>query len=234
MQRDPIEYGGGSVNLYEYVASAPLLWLDPLGLQWVLGLHSDTGASGGSNATDGHAWLTLSNTNSGAHLSYGLWPDGHPGIQQAGLANGPGSDVRVNYEGDLTRPPMDANDAEIYWDITDEQAQQVIKYANQVHLWEYRNNCSRFAGKCIETVLGIRVEAYDGRVLFFRTPTALARWIKRELKKREAEEKRKKLEEERKKKKEEKEKDGDTCEPKDPSDSGPSDSSGSGKPPGSS
>lgn len=150
------------------------------------------------------------------------------------MANGPGSDVRVNYEGDLTRPPMDANDAEIYWDITDEQAQQVIKYANQVHLWEYRNNCSRFAGKCIETVLGIRVEAYDGRVLFFRTPTALARWIKRELKKREAEEKRKKLEEERKKKKEEKEKDGDTCEPKDPSDSGPSDSSGSGKPPGSS
>ena len=32
LQRDPIEYDGGSINLYEYVASAPLFWVDPLGL----------------------------------------------------------------------------------------------------------------------------------------------------------------------------------------------------------
>lgn len=235
LQRDPIEYGGGSPNLFEYALSSPLFLIDPLGLfSWVLGLHSDTGASGGMDATDGHAWITLTNTDTGAHLTYGLWPDGHPGVQQAGLANGPGSDVRVNFPGDLNRE-MDSNDAEIYWEITDEQARQVIKYSGELHVWEYRNNCSRFAGKCVETVLGIRVEAYDGRVLFFRTPSALARWIKRELKKREAEEKRKKKQEEQKKKDEHdtSEKD-DTCKPKDPSDSGGSQGSGSGQPDGSS
>ncbi len=32
LQRDPIEYAAGAINLYEYVASAPLFWIDPLGL----------------------------------------------------------------------------------------------------------------------------------------------------------------------------------------------------------
>jgi uncharacterized protein RhaS with RHS repeats len=32
LQRDPIEYGTGAINLYEYVLSAPLSWIDPLGL----------------------------------------------------------------------------------------------------------------------------------------------------------------------------------------------------------
>ena len=33
IQRDPLEYEAGSVNLYEYVLSAPLFWVDPLGMQ---------------------------------------------------------------------------------------------------------------------------------------------------------------------------------------------------------
>lgn len=33
LQRDPIEYEGGSINLYEYVASDPLMWTDQLGLE---------------------------------------------------------------------------------------------------------------------------------------------------------------------------------------------------------
>ncbi len=32
LQRDPIEYAAGFLNLYEYVLSAPLYWIDPLGL----------------------------------------------------------------------------------------------------------------------------------------------------------------------------------------------------------
>ncbi len=32
LQRDPIEYEAGSINLSEYVLSAPLFWIDPLGL----------------------------------------------------------------------------------------------------------------------------------------------------------------------------------------------------------
>ncbi len=32
LQRDPIEYKGGSINLYEYVRSAPLILIDPNGL----------------------------------------------------------------------------------------------------------------------------------------------------------------------------------------------------------
>ena len=33
LQRDPIEYDGGSINLHEYVLSSPLSWIDPLGLE---------------------------------------------------------------------------------------------------------------------------------------------------------------------------------------------------------
>ncbi len=36
-QRDPIEYKGGSVNLYEYVGSSPLFWIDPFGLRLRVG-----------------------------------------------------------------------------------------------------------------------------------------------------------------------------------------------------
>lgn len=36
LQRDPIEYTGGSLNLYEYVFSRPLAWIDPLGLDPVV------------------------------------------------------------------------------------------------------------------------------------------------------------------------------------------------------
>ncbi len=32
LQRDPIGYAGGSINLHEYVAGMPLYWVDPLGL----------------------------------------------------------------------------------------------------------------------------------------------------------------------------------------------------------
>lgn len=35
--RDPIGYGGGTPNLFEYVGSQPTKWLDAMGLEWNLG-----------------------------------------------------------------------------------------------------------------------------------------------------------------------------------------------------
>ncbi|MEX1027918.1 MAG: RHS repeat-associated core domain-containing protein, partial [Candidatus Paceibacterota bacterium] len=41
--RDPIGFGGGTVNLYEYVGSQPQKWVDPTGLQWTAGRNPPPG-----------------------------------------------------------------------------------------------------------------------------------------------------------------------------------------------
>ncbi|MCK6456826.1 MAG: RHS repeat-associated core domain-containing protein [Phycisphaerae bacterium] len=212
-QQDPLGYVDG-VNLYEYVRSNPISILDVLGLSWILGLHSDPGYSGGQDPKDGHAWITLTDTTSGTTTTYGLWPDFHPEIQRQGLSNGLGSDVRTNFSGDTNRPPG----THVEWEITDEQAKALKDYVKNIQWWTGGNNCSRFAAKCVETVIGIRVQAYDGRILYFRTPAALARWIKKEQERREKEGQKKKADEEKKKnddKDKEKEKDDKQQPPSD-------------------
>ncbi|TWU37542.1 hypothetical protein Q31b_43300 [Novipirellula aureliae] len=41
--RDPIGYEGGSNNIYEYVGSQPVKWIDPHGLEWNLGRNPPPG-----------------------------------------------------------------------------------------------------------------------------------------------------------------------------------------------
>ncbi|MBI5764011.1 MAG: RHS repeat-associated core domain-containing protein [Planctomycetes bacterium] len=54
LQRDPIGYAGGSVNLYEYAVSAPLFWIDPYGLDLIT-FSSIQGLT--SSPIGGHHWV---------------------------------------------------------------------------------------------------------------------------------------------------------------------------------
>lgn len=92
LQRDPIGYTEG-FNLYEYVTSSPLRWLDLLGLERVISIHSNVT---GGDKTGGHAWIEVRDTQTGERHSYGLWPDEHPLTED----NGSGNDIRKDLERD--------------------------------------------------------------------------------------------------------------------------------------
>ena len=50
--KDPIDFGGGSVNLYEYVLDDPVNWIDPLGLVTITAPNGYGGCPFGVNCLD--------------------------------------------------------------------------------------------------------------------------------------------------------------------------------------
>lgn len=127
-------------------------------------IHSSVAEGVGTpGLTAGHAWLTLHDSTGKRIASYGLWPDWHEGISNAGLSNGKGSDVRVNYIGDQRYGAY-------YYRVCITAAQRK-KLATEVAKnigWEYTNTCAAFASETFFAVTGIDIDADE--VLGFETP----------------------------------------------------------------
>lgn len=137
-------------------------------------IHSNAAGSDGAGVLAGHAWLTLHDGTSGAMLaSYGLWPDGHPGIQAAGLDNGDGSDVRTNFSGDMRLGTY-------YYCrcITKEQKAKLDELVTTTRGWCTTDNCSSFASDTFYEVTGVDVDADDEGALGVETPREVGDSIK--------------------------------------------------------
>jgi hypothetical protein len=152
--------------------------LDPSGLAWILCIYSST-AEGQPNPfsyndvgmSDGHAGLMTMDDDSYQSTTYGLWPDGHEGITNAGLNNGSGSDVRINFAGDS---------GSIYQYvfcicITDEQKRRFDAEVSKNWTHSGTNNCASFASEVFESTTGIDVDADD--IMGFETPRELGEHI---------------------------------------------------------
>jgi hypothetical protein len=107
--RDPAGYVGGG-NLYEYVGSQPMRWLDPMGLQPHL---PDQPLDGGGpdprndpnkgcgislnrytgNPT-GHEWIEIDDPANDRPEGWGFWPENDKGtpLNETGTVKGPGMD----------------------------------------------------------------------------------------------------------------------------------------------
>ncbi len=163
LSRDPIGERGG-INLYGFVHNNPLRYVDPFGLKKFLCIYCNVCRPQGAGFTDGHSALILIDTDTPSSTTYGLWPDKHPGIVGAGLDNGKGSDVRVNYPGDDPSKYPYRHCRE----LTDKQAKKFEKLVSKNWKWRYTQNCSSFASDVFRKVTGVDIDAND--LFGFETP----------------------------------------------------------------
>ncbi|MGM9427943.1 XVIPCD domain-containing protein [Hydrogenophaga sp. MI9] len=140
----------------------------------ILGVHSnvrkgqidpETGQAYGFDA--GHAWISV--TRDGKTTNYGLWPDGHPRVED----NGSGSDIRTSME------DGDTPAASRYYRLTPEQATRLDGLLKTNETWGYTNNCSSWARDTVEAVTGVHLNADDPGVLWTETPRQLGDSIHR-------------------------------------------------------
>jgi hypothetical protein len=140
----------------------------------ILGVHSnvrkgqidpETGQPYGFDA--GHAWISV--TRDGKTTRYGLWPDGHPSVDD----NGDGSDIRTGME------DGDTPAASRYFRLTPEQASRLDGLLRANETWGYTHNCSSWARDTVEAVTGVRLNADDPGVLWTETPRQLGDSIHR-------------------------------------------------------
>jgi hypothetical protein len=166
----PAPLSPGPVTPATPAASAPAVPAAPsTPPTWILCIHSNVSSDEGAHITDGHSWLTL-HDGAGAYTSYGLWPDEHPDIGAAGLSNGEGSDVRVNFANDRRVGKF------VYClELTPEQRREFERVASENWTWRYTNTCASFAGEAFESATGVDVDADD--VLGFETPRELGESI---------------------------------------------------------
>ncbi|HAJ13824.1 MAG TPA: hypothetical protein DCM06_14855 [Comamonadaceae bacterium] len=134
----------------------------------VLGIHSnvrkgqidpETGEPYGFDA--GHAWISV--TRDGKTTNYGLWPDGHPAVED----NGEGSDIRTGLE------DGDTPAASRYYRLTSTQANTLETLLQQDETWGYTHNCSSWARDTVQSVTGVALNADDPGALWTETPRQL-------------------------------------------------------------
>jgi RHS repeat-associated protein len=205
LQTDPKGYVDG-VSLVEYGASSPIVFVDPFGLDIILGVHSNVEDEDESNPTAGHAWISVLDTTTGEYHTYGLWSYLSGSGKRTGVF---GNDVsKDNENGRTGYDYVDSNgvrhDVSVTWVLSDKQAKELQQYIAGYQIWTVQNNCARWASKCVEKIIGIKVRTKDGKLLFFRTPRELAKWIRAEKLRREKEERERKENEKREKEKKDK------------------------------
>ncbi|OGV68032.1 MAG: hypothetical protein A3K18_28260 [Lentisphaerae bacterium RIFOXYA12_64_32] len=143
--------------------------------EWVLGVHSTKGAGTPflvDGRPPGHAWISASKYLNATQISWftlGLWPDEHLWIQDAGLANGAGTDVRVSFDGE------NLGGIRRFFLLSPEEKQALDAYVAQVQDWTYWFTCASFAHDAVQTTTGIDVDADD--ILGFETPRELGEHI---------------------------------------------------------
>jgi len=150
----------------------------------IFGIHSNAPPSAGLSA--GHAWITVTQITGEDQIvynTYGLWPDGHWAIQQAGLADEDTSDVRINFKHTGVNPAngqtQTAGDYQRgaynrYYFLSPEQWTALSNFLSQSRIWGYTYTCASFASWASKTV-GEEVDAND--LLGFGTPREISRNI---------------------------------------------------------
>ena len=161
-------------------------------VECVLGIHSNVGP--GADVDDGHAWITLTDfsVNPPSVTTYGLWPDLHCAIQSEGLANGSGSDVRMNFMGGVCPDGLHSGDEATglynrYYGLNSQQKGALLGFVGSPKHWSYFleiggvlrpipwYNCASFASDAVRVAVGDDVDADD--VLGFETPRELGESI---------------------------------------------------------
>ncbi|RYG88430.1 MAG: hypothetical protein EON59_04470 [Alphaproteobacteria bacterium] len=128
----------------------------------VLGIHSRVGPDPGNSAArfmDGHAWLSL--TANGKTEYYGLWPDGHPLVED----NGSKSDIRTGLE-EKIRPT-----ASRYYELSPQQLQKFQVELKENVTWTPTTTCAGWASDTVKDVTGHRIDATE--FLLIQTPREL-------------------------------------------------------------
>jgi RHS repeat-associated protein len=144
-------------NRYAYVLNNPLARIDPDGRADYLYVVSNVAKSQGASLTDGHSNLVRFNSDTNTTTTYGLWPDGHPDIVGAGLANGSASDVRTNFP----------NDNPAYYslkfgvELTPAQVARLDAAVARPAGWGYTNTCATWAGATFTEVTGVKVPSSE-------------------------------------------------------------------------
>ncbi|RYY23025.1 MAG: hypothetical protein EOP62_21515 [Sphingomonadales bacterium] len=108
---------------------------------------------------DGHAWLSL--TANGQTEYYGLWPDGHPLVED----NGSKSDIRAGLE-EKIRPT-----ASRYYELSPQQLQKFQAELKEDVTWTPTTTCAGWASDTVKDVTGHRIDATE--FLFIQTPREL-------------------------------------------------------------
>lgn len=129
----------------------------------ILGIHSNI-AGDEKSFTAGHAWLTI--TVSGRTVSYGLWPDAHPNVNN----NGNLSDIRTGMEASAKAV------ASRYYRLSDAQQKHFFALMKANVEWRYTNTCASWASDVVKEILREDVDADDWGG--FETPRELGKNIK--------------------------------------------------------
>ena len=135
-------------------------------------INSNVNTDAGHSFSDGHAWLTLEKDNT--IDGYGLYPDQHSGIREAGLDNGVGSDLRHNFQNDK-RPGK----YQYCEDINKTQFEQFESIQQDPAHWSETHNCSSWASETFFDITETDVDADDEWVLGVETPRELGQNITR-------------------------------------------------------
>ncbi len=125
--------------------------------------HPNIGVTG--DGTMGHSWVTVKDGES-VDTGYGLWPDSQQEIQDQGLDNGEGSDIRENFEIDAT-----VGAHEYCEDVTPEQVAQLEEIIETGDTYgAVTNNCAGWASEVFAEITGTDISNRDWGYAGVKTP----------------------------------------------------------------
>jgi len=164
INHDPIGFAAGDQNLYRYVGNSATNYIDPLGFDIVLGIHSNQPPDG--KFAGGHAWLSVHDTDKGTTNTYGLWPDFHPDT----IDNREGTDVRKNME-----KKSSPNKYNRYQKLTPKEEKKLKTFLSRTDHWRHSHTCAAWASQGFRETTREDIDADD--YFGFETPRELSRNI---------------------------------------------------------
>ena len=149
---------------YDYARRSPLLYFDYLGLKYYLCIYTNCCRKHGAVYDDGHAALALINTDNNSITTYGLWPDWHKYIIEAGLNDENASDVRINFPNDKMSDYGYVHCRE----VSDKELEVFKREISENWTWRYTQTCASFASDVFYSTTNVDIDADD--LFGFETP----------------------------------------------------------------
>lgn len=123
---------------------------------YILGIHTRK-VKGKFNL--GHAWITITNNNTGKTDTYALWPDKNKHT----VDNGAATDVRHNLKQDVEEKGFCSR----YYCINQADFNRLMNFINKNHNWTPSYNCSNFASDAVSVATGEIINA-KSRFFFWK------------------------------------------------------------------